>query len=81
MMAAPHSGEPHGKPREAAGASTPRPDGSALFRGDHHVFGRDDVQEIANAQPERSMAKAYQVRQFLKLIERHGLPSEEDDGT
>ena len=51
------------------------------IKGDHHIFGRDDVQEIANAQPERGMAKAYQVRQFLKLNERYGVASEEDEGT
>ena len=51
------------------------------IKGDHHIFGRDDVLEIANAQPEGGMAKAYQVCQLLKLIERYGLPSEEDDRT
>ena len=47
--------------------------------GDHFVHGRDDVQEIINIQPEGGRAKAYRVRQFVKLIGRYGLPSEEDE--
>lgn len=42
-------------------------------RGDHHIFSRDDVEEILNLQPKGSLAKAYQVKQVRALFLRYGL--------
>lgn len=41
------------------------------IRGDHHIFTRDDVEEIVNLQPVGSKAKAYQVKQVRGLILRY----------
>jgi hypothetical protein len=45
--------------------------------GSHHIFARPDVPELINLQAVRGQAKPYQVRQFLKLVERYGLSLEE----
>ena len=45
----------------------------ARVRGSHHVFAREDLPEMLNLQNVHGMAKPYQVRQFLKLVERHDL--------
>ena len=41
--------------------------------GSHRVYFRDGVQEILNIQDEDGWAKAYQVRQFIKVIEKYRL--------
>lgn len=43
------------------------------IRGDHHIFPREDVEEIINLQPKGDTAKAYQVRQVRNLILRYKL--------
>ncbi len=45
--------------------------------GSHHIYPRDDVAELVNLQEVRGQAKPYQVRQFLRLVERYGLSLEE----
>lgn len=46
--------------------------------GSHHIFARDEVHEIVNAQPTKDgKAEEYQVRQFLRLVERYGLRMED----
>lgn len=47
-------------------------------RGDHHIFTREDVEEILNLQPRGSLAKAYQVRQVRNVIVRYRLVEEYD---
>ncbi len=42
-------------------------------RGSHHIFTRDDLDEIVNLQPHGSQAKPYQVRQVRQLILRYEL--------
>lgn len=42
-------------------------------RGSHHIFVHPDVPELVNLQNVNGEAKAYQVRQFLKLVERYNL--------
>jgi hypothetical protein len=42
-------------------------------KGSHRVFTREGVREILNLQSVKGMAKPYQVRQFIKIIERYGL--------
>ena len=41
--------------------------------GSHHIFVRPGVIELLNLQEVRGMAKAYQVRQLLRLAERYNL--------
>lgn len=41
--------------------------------GSHRVYYRDGVREILNFQNEGGWAKAYQVRQFIKIIENYNL--------
>jgi hypothetical protein len=47
------------------------------IRGDHHIFTRDDIDEILNLQPKASKAKPYQVKQVRTLIFRYKLELEE----
>lgn len=51
-------------------------------RGSHHLYQHPDIDEVMNVQPRKDgLAKAYQVRQFLKLVEAHELQFEDaDDG-
>ena len=46
-------------------------------RGSHHVFVHPEVPEVLSLQPEGSQAKAYQIRDFLELIEEYELRLEE----
>jgi predicted RNA binding protein YcfA (HicA-like mRNA interferase family) len=47
------------------------------IRGSHHVFVHPDVPEVLNLQPEGSQAKAYQIRQLLRLVEEYELRLED----
>ena len=49
----------------------------ARVSGSHHIFVHPDVPELLNLQPEGGQAKAYQIRQLLRLIEEHELHLEE----
>ena len=42
-------------------------------RGSHHIFHREDVEEIINIQPDGAKAKAYQVKQIRNLILKYRL--------
>ena len=46
-------------------------------RGSHHLFVHPDVPEVLNFQPEGGQVKAYQIRQFLRLIEEYELRLED----
>ena len=41
--------------------------------GSHHIFTHPAIPELVNLQEVGGMAKAYQVRQLLKLVERYNL--------
>lgn len=41
--------------------------------GSHRVYYRDGVREILNFQNEGGRAKAYQVKQLIKVIEKYNL--------
>lgn len=43
------------------------------INGSHHIFVHPKVQGLVNLQEVNGKAKAYQVRQFLELVEHHGL--------
>jgi predicted RNA binding protein YcfA (HicA-like mRNA interferase family) len=49
--------------------------GFALSRvnGSHHVFTHPDVERPLPVQEVKGEAKPYQVRQLLKLVEKHNL--------
>ena len=44
--------------------------------GAHHIFGRSGIPEQLNLQNVGGKAKPYQVRQFLKIVERYNLEIE-----
>lgn len=46
--------------------------------GSHHIYGRTGIPEQINLQEVGGKAKAYQIRQVLKLVERYNLQIEDD---
>jgi predicted RNA binding protein YcfA (HicA-like mRNA interferase family) len=46
--------------------------------GSHHIFVHPDIPELVNLQEVKGQAKPYQMRQFLKLVERYSLKLKED---
>lgn len=46
-------------------------------RGSHHIFVHADLSELLNLQDVGGQAKPYQIRQFLRLIERYNIRMEE----
>ena len=38
------------------------------IKGSHHIFWKEDVEEILNIQPAGSKAKAYQVKQVRNIL-------------
>jgi hypothetical protein len=46
--------------------------------GSHHIFAHRGVPELINLQDVRGQAKPYQVRQFLRLVERYDLSLENE---
>jgi predicted RNA binding protein YcfA (HicA-like mRNA interferase family) len=46
--------------------------------GDHHIYVHPDVPELLNLQEVAGKAKPYQIRQLLRIIERHNLQLEEE---
>ncbi|MEW6233927.1 MAG: type II toxin-antitoxin system HicA family toxin [Candidatus Omnitrophota bacterium] len=47
-------------------------------KGSHHIYRHPKIREFLNLQDYKGKAKPYQIRQFLKLIERYDLPTEEN---
>lgn len=41
--------------------------------GSHHIFAHPAVSELVNLQNVGGQAKPYQIRQFLRLVERYNL--------
>lgn len=46
--------------------------------GSHHIFLHPDIPDLINLQNVKGMAKPYQIKQFLKLIEKHDLHLKDD---
>ena len=46
--------------------------------GGHHIFSHPDIPEMINLQEVKGEAKPYQIRQFLKIVERHDLRLEDE---
>ena len=51
-----------------------KPDGIA---GSHRVLKHDGLRTLLNLQPVAGQAKPYQVRQLMRLVEKHHLPLED----
>jgi len=49
------------------------------IKGSHHIFTKEDVEEILNIQEIQAKAKPYQVKQVRNLILKHQLKLEEND--
>ncbi len=45
--------------------------------GSHHIYIHARVSELINIQNVKGKAKAYQVKQFLAIVERHNLHMED----
>jgi len=48
----------------------------ARIRGSHHIFAHPGIPELVNLQEVEGEAKPYQIRQFLRLVERYHLELE-----
>jgi predicted RNA binding protein YcfA (HicA-like mRNA interferase family) len=46
------------------------------INGSHHIFTHAGIPELANLQNVHGQAKPYQIRQFMKLVERYNLKLE-----
>lgn len=47
--------------------------------GSHHIFAHPNIPELANLQEVKGETKPYQIRQFLRLVERYDLKLEEEE--
>ena len=50
-----------------------RLDFNERIKGDHHIFTRDDIEEIINLQPKGSLGKSYQVKQVRNILLKYKL--------
>ncbi len=46
--------------------------------GSHHIFTHPAIPELVNLQEVKGEAKPYQIRQFLRLVERYNLRLEDE---
>ena len=46
--------------------------------GSHHIFIHPKIPELINLQNVKGEVKPYQVRQFLKIVEKHNLKLEDE---
>jgi hypothetical protein len=42
-------------------------------RGSHHLFAHPDIPELINLQDVAGEGKPYQIRQFLRLVEKYNI--------
>ena len=47
--------------------------------GSHRIFGHEGLAEQVNLQEVKGEAKPYQIRQFLRLVERYDLRMESEE--
>ena len=47
------------------------------INGSHRTYNRDDIPDLINIQNDNGESKPYQIRQFLKIIEKHKLKLED----
>ncbi|MDA0747297.1 MAG: type II toxin-antitoxin system HicA family toxin [bacterium] len=48
----------------------------ARINGSHHIFSHSKIPELVNLQNVKGEAKPYQIKQFLKIVERYNLQME-----
>ncbi len=48
------------------------------IKGSHHIFYRENVEEILNLQPRHDMAKPYQVKQVRDIIVKYKLGAHDE---
>ena len=41
--------------------------------GSHHIYAHPELPELIDLQPHKGEVKPYQIRQFLQLVQKHGL--------
>jgi hypothetical protein len=51
----------------------------ARISGSHHILNRAGISELVNFQEVQGKAKPYQIRQFLRLVEKHNLSLESEE--
>ena len=51
----------------------------ARVKGSHHIFVHPGIQDFVNLQNDKGYAKAYQVQQFLNLVEEYSIRMEGDE--
>jgi predicted RNA binding protein YcfA (HicA-like mRNA interferase family) len=51
----------------------------ARVSGSHHIFTHTGIPELVNLQDVHGQAKPYQIRQFMKLVEKYNLQMEEKE--
>jgi len=51
--------------------------GFGFTRGSHHIFAHPALPEMINLQDVGGEAKPYQIRQFLRLIEKYNITLED----
>jgi predicted RNA binding protein YcfA (HicA-like mRNA interferase family) len=49
------------------------------IRGDHHIFAKNNIEEILNLQPKGAKTKNYQVKQVRNILLRYKLQMEKSD--
>ncbi len=49
------------------------------IRGSHHIFTRDDVEEILNLQPKGNKSKPYQAKQIRNVILKYKLGEKKNE--
>ncbi|GMQ24997.1 type II toxin-antitoxin system HicA family toxin [Algoriphagus sp. oki45] len=49
------------------------------IKGSHHIFSKEEIEEILNIQEIQAKAKPYQVKQVRNLILKYQLKLEEND--
>ena len=47
--------------------------------GSHHIFAHPTIPELVNLQEVNGEAKPYQIRQFLRIIEKYNLRLEDEE--
>ncbi|MFB3886126.1 MAG: type II toxin-antitoxin system HicA family toxin [Thermodesulfobacteriota bacterium] len=50
----------------------------ARVSGSHHIFSNPGIPELVNLQEVKGEAKPYQIRQFLRIVERYNLTLEDE---
>ena len=48
------------------------------IKGSHRIFVRDGITELVNLQEVDGEAKPYQIKQFLRLVEKYNLHMENE---